>query len=269
MLNDLPALTDGLPSLYREVVPLTPERHRGLALRTDVGYGFAGRSHTLPITIDEFAAVQRDYPILFTTGERPAPAALLGLDPMANPYVDGDGRWKAGAYVPAYVRRYPFLLIRHSRDSDNFVLCVDRTAPHVAGTQFADAETSAAAGATSANPLFDDKGATKLTAQIMQFCVGYEQGIERTRAFGEELQRLDLLVTPTIRLSKGGRSVDLNGFRAVSEERLAKLDDATLARLARSGALSAIHAHLFSMQTLGQVEQLGSSIDTLAKRRAN
>jgi hypothetical protein len=55
----------------------------------------------------------------------------------------------------------------------------------------------------------------------------------------------------------------------VSEERLAKLDDATLARLARSGSLSAIHAHLFSMQTLGQLEQLGSSIDTLAKRRAN
>lgn len=258
MLSDLPALTDGLPSLYREVVPLTPERHRGLALRSDTGYGFAGRSHTLPITIDEFAAVQRDYPILFTTGERPAPAALLGLDPKANPYVDGNGRWKDGAYVPAYVRRYPFLLIRHSRDSDNFVLCVDRTAPHVAGSS-----------ATGANTLFDDKGATKLTEQIMQFCVGYEQGIERTRAFGDELQRLDLLVTPTIRLSKGGRSVDLNGFRAVSEERLAKLDDATLARLARSGSLSAIHAHLFSMQTLGQLEQLGLSIDTLAKRRAN
>lgn len=262
MLNDLPALTDGLPSLYREVIPLTPERHRGLALRTDAGYGFAGHSQTLPITVDEFAAVQRDYPILFTTGERPAPAALLGVDPQANPYVDGNGRWKDGAYVPAYVRRYPFLLIRHSRDSDNFVLCVDRTAPHVA-------DMPTAAGANGANTLFDDKGATKLTEQIMQFCVGYEQGIERTRAFGDELKRLDLLVTPTIRLSKGGRSVDLNGFRAVSEERLAKLDDATLARLARSGALSAIHAHLFSMQTLGQLEHLGQSIEALSKRRAN
>ncbi len=264
MLNDLPALTDGLPALYREVVPLTPERHRGLALRSDAGYGFARTTHTFPITVDEFAAVQRDYPIVFTTGANPAPAALLGLDPAANPYVDGDGVWKDGAYVPAYVRRYPFLLIRQSRNSDDYVLCVDRTAPHVTGPMVGAAQSSKPAG-----QLFDETGATKLTQQIMQFCVGYEQGLERTRLFGAQLARLDLLVAPTIRLSRNGRSVDLNGFRVISEERLAKLDDATLAELARSGALAAIYAHVFSMKTLGQLEDLGPSIETLARRRAN
>lgn len=258
MLNDLPALTDGLPALYREVVPLTPERHRGLSFVRDTGYEFAARTHTFPITVDEFQAVQRDYPILFTTGERPAPAVLLGLDPQHNPYVGADGRWKDGSYIPAYVRRYPFLLIRHSRESDNFVLCVDRAAPHLNGSS--DRLTSL---------LFDDAGATTLTRQVMQFCVGYEQALERTRVFGEELARLGLLVEPTIRLSKAGRSVDLTGFRVISQERLNKLDDATLARLVRSGALAAIHAHIFSMQGLGQLESVGDSIETLARRRGH
>lgn len=252
MLDMLPALSNGLPAFYREVVPLTPEHHRGLRLEASNDYTFAAGHQTIPLTIDEFSSAQRDFPILFTVGAEPLPAVLMGVEPNANPYVDCDGRWKTDVYLPAYVRRYPFLLIRQSRDSDNFVLCIDRSAPHFATP--ADGQGN----------LFDAKGATDVTAKIMEFCIGFERGLDRTRQLGRVLTQHDLLVAPKIRITRGERSVDLAGFRIVSAARLAALADDVLAGLARDGSLAAIHAHLMSLSRIGQLEDLAGAIDALA-----
>ena len=108
----LPSVTENLPPLYQALTPLTAEHHGNLGLAERQDYSFAANSNSFPLAIDEFAAAQRQYPILFTTGSSPMPAALLSVEPGTNPYVGSDGTWKSAAYVPAYLRRYPFMLVR-------------------------------------------------------------------------------------------------------------------------------------------------------------
>ena len=39
------------------------------------------------------------------------PVAILGLRGAANQFVNSEGAWREGKYIPAYVRRYPFILM--------------------------------------------------------------------------------------------------------------------------------------------------------------
>ena len=87
------------------------------------------KTHAIPLTVDEFALVQRHYPIVFSIGEKPIPIALMGLNENVNVFLEDDGRpIDPSLYIPAYIRRYPFLLARIRPDSDELSLCFDPTA---------------------------------------------------------------------------------------------------------------------------------------------
>lgn len=63
-----------------------------------------------PAVIDEFVVASRHLPIVFVpTASKPTPVFLLGAQPGENRHVDPAGAW-TGGYVPAYVRRYPFII---------------------------------------------------------------------------------------------------------------------------------------------------------------
>ena len=104
------------PFGYSEIVPL--EKHHRVLL-TDPAAGmvpaFARNINAMAISFSEFAVAQRDYPIVFATadcGASFAPVAVLGLADRQNLFIEADARWSPGAYVPAFVRRYPFCISR-------------------------------------------------------------------------------------------------------------------------------------------------------------
>ena len=87
-----------------------------------------GATHAIPATVDEFALLQRHYPIVFSVGDTPVPLALMGLNEGINVFLDDEGKLHDDTiYVPAYMRRYPFLLARLRPDSDELSLCFDPT----------------------------------------------------------------------------------------------------------------------------------------------
>ena len=89
----------------------------------------SAKTHAIPLTVDEFTLVQRHYPIVFSIGDNPIPIALMGLNEGVNVFLDADGRpIDPTLYIPAYIRRYPFLLARLRPDSDELSLCFDPTA---------------------------------------------------------------------------------------------------------------------------------------------
>ena len=65
--------------------------------------------------------------VAFAAGDEPVPLALMGLNEGANVYVADDGAFNADMYIPAYARRYPFLLARLEQGDDTLSLCVDPT----------------------------------------------------------------------------------------------------------------------------------------------
>lgn len=253
-MANLPAITEGLPPLYKAIVPLSPNVHGDIGFSAQSAYAFAADAPTVPLTVDEFAAAQRDYPIVFTRGDNPMPVALMSLDGSRNPNVDAEGGWAAGAYVPAYIRRYPFLLVRQAEGNPNFSLCFD--------------EASAAfdAGQAEASALFKDGKPTPLTTSVLEFCTTYERSQEKTSGFGQRLSELGLFTETSVRVSMNGKTLEIKGFKVISEARLRELDADVLVELVGKGWMGAIYAHLLSLGSFGE---LGDAEQVLAALKTN
>src|SRR4051794_32301554 len=113
-----------LPPLYRSLEGLSFERHGRLRLR-DAGFGMAAGATALPLAAEEFVVAARSLPIVFGAQPPHMPVVVTGLAPGSNLFVTPEGRWRPGTYVPAYLRRFPFFLLRVSETSEELVLCID------------------------------------------------------------------------------------------------------------------------------------------------
>ena len=115
----------GLPIFYGALEPLSSSVHAGYRSRSADRAPFLANHHAVPITIDEFVSVQRHFPIVFSSGENPVPLALMGLNEGVNVFIDADGKPTGEIYLPAYVRRYPYMLAKLRPDTDELSLCFD------------------------------------------------------------------------------------------------------------------------------------------------
>lgn len=229
-----------LPLLYNEITPISAERHGGYGLSAERSFAFAAETGLSPLTLEEFAAAQRFYPIVFTREAPATPVALFGAERGRNDFVGEDGKWRSGAYVPAYLRRYPFVFVRRNAETDERVLCADMTSAHLEdGVE--DEERA----------LFKDGAAGKAGEAAMEFCKAYEVSTVRTRNAIAELEERELLRDGAIQVKIGDKTARIDGFRIIDEKKLREIDDAFLAKLARTGALGAIYAHLFSLANFG------------------
>jgi hypothetical protein len=201
------------------------------------------KTHAIPLTVDEFTLVQRHYPIVFTVGESSIPIALMGLNEGVNVFLDDDGRpLEKNIYIPAYIRRYPFLLARLRPDSDELSLCFDPSADAVG--DFKEGEA-----------LFDGDQPSDATKAILQFCEQFETAGQRTAAFMDELAKADLLMDGEVAIQPEGfeQPFVYRGFRMVDEEKLRNLRGDELRRMNQNGILPLIYAHLFSLTEMRAV----------------
>lgn len=223
-----------LPLFYKSIVPLSTQFHPHHGLVRQDELNFTRATHAIPVTVDEFAIAQRHYPIVFGVGENPAPLALLSLIDGLNLFVDDAGRWQDGAYLPAFVRRYPFMLAKLGPDATELSLCFDDTAGIVT--------------AQGEDKLFDGEAKTPTTDRILDFCGQFEQAIARTRGFMDELTKLDLLTDGEVTIQQpGGDPAVYRGFRMIAEERLHALRGDQARKMVQNGMMGLVYAHLFSL----------------------
>jgi len=230
-----------MPPLYGGLVPLNHAQHGGLRVR-DVGFGFAAGVPAVPLALEEFSFAARYMGVVFATQPPHMPLAILGAGPDTNLFIGADGRWKDGAYVPAYLRRYPFLLVRVSPQSDELALCLDPAAP-----QFSETEGEA---------LFDADGKpTPMATRAFEFSRAVEGSFLRTQAFVAALNDLKLLAPAAVQFERDGKPMRVDGFHAIQREAYMALTGEQLAMLRDKGWLEAIHAHLFSVAALPAIVQ--------------
>src|SRR4051794_14846083 len=118
-----------LPLLYNSLDALNSGQHGKMKLKKSYALPQVGQTHAVPVTVEEFTIVQRHYPIIFSAGDNSVPLALLALNEGVNTFFDEKGSpIDKNTYVPAYLRRYPFLLAKLRPDSDELSLCFDPTA---------------------------------------------------------------------------------------------------------------------------------------------
>lgn len=231
------------PFGYKEVVALNRKQKVRLLAPGEVPE-FARTLNAIPVSYTEFALAARDYPIVFTSGDEGktfAPVAVLGFAAGENLYLDG-ARWRRGVYVPAYVRRFPFCMVKvrlNNVEQQNRLICIEKA--------YADD----AAG----EPMFDDKGEPLAKwKDIERMLTEYEVDLERTREMCAILADYALLepFVAQAKFDKGG-SAQLAGMHRVAEARIEHLNASQLKNLAKKGILGRIYAHLLSLDNFGRL----------------
>lgn len=237
------APTAGLPVLYNQLEPISSQQHGSAKVRGLDALPALSQLHAVPVTTDEFASVQRFFPIIFSVGDDPVPLALMGLNEGVNTFVDENGKpLSSETYMPAYLRRYPFVLARLREDSDELSLCYDPT-------------SNAIGDFDNGQALFDGDQPSQATNAILQFCEQFEQAGQRTGFFMQELKKSGLLMDGEVAIQPESTDQPFiyRGFQMVDEEKLRELRGDELRKMNQNGMLALIFAHLFS---LGQIREV-------------
>jgi hypothetical protein len=231
-----------LPIFYGGLEPLSSTQHATFKSRPAEKAPYLATTHAIPITIDEFVAVQRFCPIVFSTGEAPVPLALMGLNEGVNVFVEADGSLIGEVYVPAYVRRYPFMLARLSPDAQELSLCFDPTSGLVGEYDEGTA-------------LFEDGKPSEMTNSILKFCEEFEMSAQRTASFVNELKTMDLLMDGEVSIQPDGAEQPFvyRGFQMINEEKIRELRGDELRKMNQNGMLPLIMSHLFSLTLVREI----------------
>lgn len=203
----------------------------------------------------EFRNVQACYPILFQQhGEGGFyPLALFGFQEKENLFLDESG-WQA-PYIPAMVRREPFLIGFQDSESQGEtqrtrVLSIDMDHPRV-NTEHGE-------------PLFQPLGGrTPYLEGVADLLETIYAGIEHNKSFVGALQELDLLesVTLEIELKDGSRN-QLIGFHCLNEDKVQALSAEVLGDLNERGYLMPLFMVLASMGNIQRLVELkNASLD--------
>lgn len=96
--------------MFENVQVLDSTKHSNLKFKNVQSFAFAGDLTMVPLSYTELARATWYYPTVFSPQGSPFPQALLSIKQGENSFVDDNGRWQAD-YIPAHVRRYPFILV--------------------------------------------------------------------------------------------------------------------------------------------------------------
>lgn len=223
---------------YDKPALLNRDKHRKLRIRPTPGYAFARSTNSLYLAGVEFNEACKEYPIVFTRQRngKIAPAAVLGLRNSENLYLDTGDRWSA-TYIPAFVRRYPFVLA-DVPGSEQMAVCID--------------EGFSGLNETEGEALFDDKGAdTPFLQNALDFLKRYQVEYLRTEAFCQKLHDLGVLTEMSAKADLvDGRTFTVGGLMVVDEKKLQALPDDKVMAMFRAGELHLVSMHLVSLTNL-------------------
>lgn len=231
--------------MYDKLVPVNREQHRQLRIKaSDKKLNFARETNSVLMAATELPLAALDFPCVFVaSGDQHTLVTIVGLRDKENLLVDDTGAWDPHCYVPAFIRRYPFVL-GEQPGSAQMTVCVD--------------EAFDGLNQTEGEALFDAEGKdTPYLAQLQKFLLDFHNDMQRTSAFARRLVALDLLVERNIDFKLAEQHITLNGFKVVDEAKLHQLPSDAVQELFASGALGWIHAHLMS---LNNVNKLGARL---------
>ena len=153
---------------YEKPVLLDREKHKRLHVRPSTSFAFTRKANSVYLAAVEFGEAMKEFAIVFTRAAngKVVPVAMLGLRSRENLFVGDDEKWDA-RYIPAFVRRYPFVL---AQAGEQLAVCIDEA---YGGFNLKDGD-----------PLFDEKGAnTPFLANAVAFQERYQREFARSAVF--------------------------------------------------------------------------------------
>lgn len=239
--------------IYERATPLSSARHRDWSVApAPEAFGFAREVNSAPLVAAEMLLASREYAIVFAgEGDAIMPSAIFGVRTASNVFVGKDGAWE-GRYVPAFLRRYPFVFSR-SADGANFTLCIDE-------------EYEGLNQEGRGERLFDSSGErTQYLQSILNFVTEYQTQFNATQRFCKKLKDLDLLEPAQAQFRlPDGESASLTGFMTVNRDKLKALADDAMLGMAKTDELELVHAHLASLSNITPVAERAAKAEGAA-----
>lgn len=232
-----------MPLFYSNPVPLDGKKHIDSGLKKNFGLNFCSHINAVPINMIEMPQISHFYPIAFSPDENATPVALLGVRDNENLFVDGSGQWLEDAYIPAYIRRYPFIFSEIA-GTDQLTLCIDMD------DKIVDSKSD--------QKFFDAEGKPSLLSQnALEFCKSYHAAAQQTLGFSKALAKSGLLVERQAEINVGGgKRINFSGFRIVDEQKLAEMPEKDFLEWRKNGWLPFLYAHLFSGAQWGRLTRM-------------
>jgi len=234
-------MSNTLPQFYSQLEPFDVNVHgqwQFAELPSD--YSFAAQANVISLQVNEVPYAVRHFPLVFIAGGAdtpPALVALVGLGDGVNRFVDAQGRWRADTYIPAYVRRFPFMLMRVEGQNE-MILAVD----------VAQAWVKTQTGET----LVDAQGKrTPRLERAMAMQREHQQQLRVTQEMCAALRDSGVLVQRTLSWQEpDGKPRQLNGFWGVDESKLKALGTDAVMALHKADAMGLAYAQLLSLSNL-------------------
>ncbi len=222
-----------LPLFYKQPMPLDAKKHANLSLKKNFGFGFTSGVNAVPVNMIEMPQICHHYPIAFSPDENATPVAILGLRDNENLFLDNQNNWNPTSYIPAYIRRYPFIFSEIPQ-SDQLTLCIDAS-PDVTEEN-------------GEQRFFDAQGKpSELSNNALEFCKSYHAAAQQTLEFSKAIAKSGLLIEREAQINvAGNKRINFSGFRIIDEKKLSEIDDKTFLEWRANGWLPFIYAHLFS-----------------------
>lgn len=232
---------------YEKVAPVSTERHKGWSMEKSGDYSFAAESNAAPLMCAEFAAAATELPIVFGKGDNGyTPVVVLGIEQGKSLLIGDDGKWR-GTYVPAFMRRYPFVFAATEK-GDTFTLCLD------------EASASIDQEGKRGDKLYDGEGQpSEVLNNALEFAKNFEIEARRTVEFCKLLDEAGLLdpMQAGIKMPDGQERA-VTGFHVVSRERLKQIDPEMVQNLFKRDALELIYYHLVSLRNMEKLRSFAS-----------
>lgn len=240
--------------IYERPVALDRNVHQDIRINSDGNFFFASECQTAIVTAAEVNQTIKEFPVVFIKeNENYLPAAIFGLQQNQNLFVDASGQWTA-RYVPAFIRRYPFVPALGQNEDELMTVCIDEAATCV--------------NRDRGEHLFVDGKNSALLEKAIQFLQDYKAQTDTTILLVKQLTDADLLSEKTVNFQlKDGQTFSLNGFYTVDAEKLSKISPETTYKLFQSGALHLSYLHLSSLDNWDRLIGLhaGHSADKTEK----
>lgn len=244
--------------MYKKPAPLSRDRHSAKRLIRPANLAFAVNQPVVPIYPAELRQAAAEFPIVFLPeNDSFTIAGLLSLDGQKNLLLGPDGRW-LGNYVPAGLRRYPFILGRADQTdagTPEVVLCVDENEQILADS--------------GGEPFFDESGEpTAFIKEVIKFLTELERNRPLVAPAIEALRTRNLFQPLELTVERDGKKVPLGGIFRINEQAFKALGDEDVLALHRVNALELVHYHLLSLTRISTLQKLAALHAQFAQQQA-
>ena len=230
--------------MYKNIEIVNKIAHKENSIKEVKDFSYAKNLTSAPITVTEFFEACKNYPILFAKDKNNDwfASVMLGFKENENIFVDNKGNWDKLHYVPALVRRYPFVFVEQN-EQQQLLLGVEK--------EFLSIDKK-----DERRKLFDDKDEnTEFLNNVLNFLNQYQNDSIATKEFIKQLDEWELLEEKVATIiNEKKEQFNINGFYIVNEEKLKHLSKKKKEEICNKNATALITAHLIS---LSNIQKLG------------